>query len=53
MAEQRTGRITGTGSCVPDLCITNERLSELVDTSDAWIYSRTGIHRRRIAVDEP
>ena len=52
MAEQRTGRITGTGSCVPDLCITNERLSELVDTSDAWIYSRTGIHRRRIAVDE-
>ncbi|HIX30328.1 MAG TPA: ketoacyl-ACP synthase III [Candidatus Blautia stercoravium] len=52
MAEQRTGRITGTGSCVPDLCITNERLSEVVDTSDAWIYSRTGIHRRRIAADE-
>ena len=44
-----TGRITGTGSFVPEINISNEELSEIVDTSDAWIYSRTGIRSRRIA----
>ena len=47
-----TGRITGTGSFVPEINISNEELSEIVDTSDAWIYSRTGIRSRRIAGKE-
>lgn len=40
--------IIGTGSCVPSLCITNEDLSQIVDTSDDWIKTRTGIKSRRI-----
>lgn len=47
-----TGRITGTGSFVPEINVSNEELSEIVDTSDAWIYSRTGIRSRRIAGKE-
>lgn len=41
-------RITGTGSYVPDKIITNEDLSNMVETSDAWITERTGIKSRRI-----
>ena len=41
--------ITGHGSCVPDNVVTNEDISKLVDTSDEWIVSRTGIRERRIA----
>ena len=41
-------KLLATGSAVPDLCISNEMISNLVDTSDAWIYSRTGIKERRI-----
>nr|YP_010330134.1 3-oxoacyl-acyl-carrier-protein synthase 3 [Porphyridium aerugineum]UNJ17850.1 3-oxoacyl-acyl-carrier-protein synthase 3 [Porphyridium aerugineum] len=40
--------IIGTGSCVPSMCITNNDLSKIVDTSDDWITSRTGIKQRRI-----
>ncbi len=46
-----TGRIIGTGSYVPEQIVTNENLAKLVDTSDEWIVTRTGIHERRIAVD--
>jgi 3-oxoacyl-[acyl-carrier-protein] synthase-3 len=42
-------RITGTGSSLPDKILTNHDLEGMVDTSDEWITSRTGIKQRRIA----
>jgi 3-oxoacyl-[acyl-carrier-protein] synthase III len=42
-------QIIGSGSAVPTKIMTNEDLSQLVDTSDEWIFSRTGIQARRIA----
>ncbi|MFT3984173.1 MAG: beta-ketoacyl-ACP synthase III [Lachnospiraceae bacterium] len=47
-----TGRICGTGSCLPELRVTNEDLSNRMDTSDEWIKSRTGIEARHLAVEE-
>ena len=44
--------IIGTGSHVPERVLTNEELSKLVDTSDEWITSRTGIKERRIAAED-
>ena len=44
-------KLLATGSAVPDLCISNDLISNIVDTSDAWIYSRTGIKERRIVSD--
>jgi len=41
--------ITGLGCHVPERVVTNDELSELVDTSDEWIIERTGIRERRIA----
>ncbi len=41
-------KITGTGSCLPPLSITNQELSRILDTSHEWIYSRTGIESRHI-----
>ncbi|KPG69897.1 beta-ketoacyl-ACP synthase III [Enterococcus sp. RIT-PI-f] len=46
------GKITATASYVPDKIVTNDDLSHLMDTSDEWIYSRTGIKERRISVGE-
>ena len=48
---QRTVSIVGTGSYVPDKVLTNDDLSKIVDTSDEWITTRTGIKERRIAAD--
>jgi 3-oxoacyl-[acyl-carrier-protein] synthase III len=45
-------RIRGTGSAVPEKVLTNSDLEKLVDTSDEWITSRTGIKERRIASDD-
>mgnify|MGYP006281192859 CR=1 FL=1 len=45
------GRITGTGSYLPERILTNQDLEALVDTSDDWITARTGIKERRIAAD--
>ena len=45
----RTCSIAGVGSYVPDRIITNADLESLVDTSDDWIVSRTGIKARRVA----
>jgi 3-oxoacyl-[acyl-carrier-protein] synthase-3 len=42
--------ITGLGCSVPDRVVTNADIAELVDTSDEWIVTRTGIHERRLAV---
>lgn len=44
-------RIIGTGSYVPPDILTNDNLSEMVDTSDEWIKTRTGICNRHIAKD--
>ncbi len=41
-------KLLATGSAVPDLCISNELISNIVDTSDEWIFNRTGIKERRI-----
>ena len=47
----RTAIITGTGRSVPDRILTNKDLEKIVDTSDEWIRTRTGIHERRIAAE--
>lgn len=47
-----TTKIIGTGSYLPPKVVTNDDLSQIMDTSDEWIYTRTGIHSRHIAVDE-
>ena len=44
--------IAGTGSYVPERILSNEELAKIVDTSDDWITSRTGIKERRIAADD-
>jgi 3-oxoacyl-[acyl-carrier-protein] synthase III len=42
-------KIIGTGSCLPPKIITNDDLSKIVDTNDAWIKERTGIAERRVS----
>ncbi len=44
--------ITGLGTYAPERVLTNDELSELVDTTDEWIIERTGIKERRIAAPE-
>jgi 3-oxoacyl-[acyl-carrier-protein] synthase-3 len=44
-------RIAGTGSYLPEKILTNAELERLVDTSDDWIRSRTGIERRHVVVE--
>lgn len=45
-------QIIGTGSCLPEKIVTNDFLSTIVDTSDEWVSSRTGIRQRHISVTE-
>ena len=45
-------QVISAGSYLPELVVTNEMLSEFLDTSDEWITSRTGIKQRHIATDE-
>src|SRR5881398_105137 len=49
---QRTVSIIGTGSYTPEKILTNEDLSRMVDTSDEWITTRTGIKERRVAAKD-
>ena len=44
--------ITGTGMALPEKVLTNADLEKIVDTSDEWIISRTGIRQRTIAADD-
>jgi 3-oxoacyl-[acyl-carrier-protein] synthase-3 len=44
--------IAGTGSYLPEKVLTNADLAKIVETSDEWILSRTGIRERRIAADD-
>jgi len=41
-------KIISTGHYVPEKCLTNEDLEKIVDTSDKWIFSRTGIKNRHV-----
>lgn len=43
--------IAGTGSYVPDRVLSNADLMQMVDTTDEWILTRTGIRERRIAAE--
>ena len=45
-------KIAGTGSVLPKKIVTNDMLSEFLDTSDAWIYPRTGVRSRHVISDE-
>lgn len=45
-------KICGTGSALPKKVVTNDDLSKIVDTSDEWITTRTGIKTRHIATEE-
>ena len=45
-------RIIGTGSALPEKTVTNQDLTELVETSDEWIKERTGISSRHISTGE-
>lgn len=49
MAEQKIARIIGLGSYLPEKILNNQDLEKLVETSDEWIVSRTGMRERRIA----
>ncbi|NLE75520.1 MAG: ketoacyl-ACP synthase III, partial [Chloroflexi bacterium] len=45
-------QVVGWGLCVPERVLTNDDLAAMVDTSDEWIVSRTGIRERRIAAGD-
>ncbi len=47
----RRGIITGTGSYLPEKVLTNDDLAKIVDTSDEWIRTRTGIRQRHVAAE--
>ncbi len=49
---KRRIKITGTGFYVPDRVLTNADLEKMVETSDEWITTRTGIKERRIASED-
>ncbi|HAJ72539.1 MAG TPA: 3-oxoacyl-ACP synthase [Methylophilaceae bacterium] len=45
-------KIAGTGSYLPKKVLTNQDLEKMVDTTDDWIFARTGIRQRHIVEDE-
>ncbi len=51
MDSKRKVSIIGTGSYVPEKVLTNKDLEQIVDTTDEWIYSRTGMRERHIAAE--
>lgn len=51
MEQFRPVGILGTGKYVPEKTLTNEDLEKIVETSDEWIVTRTGIKERRIAAE--
>ena len=44
--------ILGTGSALPRRSVSNDELSEFLDTSDEWIFTRTGIKSRHVCTAE-
>ncbi|MGE8233293.1 MAG: beta-ketoacyl-ACP synthase III [Stenotrophomonas sp.] len=51
MSKRIYSRIAGTGSYLPEKVLTNDDLTKIVDTTNEWIESRTGICERHIAAD--
>ncbi len=51
MTNQLTARIIGLGSYLPQKVLTNQQLEQMVETTDEWIVSRTGMHERRLAAE--
>ena len=49
---RKRAAIIGTGAYLPEKVLTNADLEKMVDTSDEWIYTRTGIRTRRIASED-
>lgn len=45
-------KLIGTGSALPKRQVTNDEISQFLDTDDAWICPRTGIHSRHVISDE-
>ncbi|MEA3328552.1 MAG: beta-ketoacyl-ACP synthase III [Candidatus Omnitrophota bacterium] len=52
MQQLRTAAVTGVGIYLPEKILTNADLEKMVNTSNEWIISRTGIKERRIATDD-
>ena len=52
MGEIKSAKIVGVGNYFPEKVLTNHDLEKMVDTSDEWITTRTGIKERRIARDD-
>ena len=44
--------ITGWGKCVPPAILTNDEIASVIDTSDEWIRTRTGVERRHVVEPE-
>jgi 3-oxoacyl-[acyl-carrier-protein] synthase III len=51
MANKIYSKIAGTGSYLPKKILSNKDLETMVDTTDEWIFTRTGIRERHIAAD--
>jgi 3-oxoacyl-[acyl-carrier-protein] synthase-3 len=51
MVAEFFSRIAGTGSYLPQRVLTNDDLSKIVETTDEWIFSRTGMKERHIAAE--
>ncbi|HHW4678839.1 MAG TPA: beta-ketoacyl-ACP synthase III [Xylella sp.] len=51
MSKRIYARIAGTGGYLPEKILTNDDLARIVDTSDEWIHTRTGIRERHIAAE--
>lgn len=45
-------KVIATGSALPKKIVTNKEMESIVDTTDEWIFSHTGVRARRIAVEE-
>ncbi|MBF0589558.1 MAG: ketoacyl-ACP synthase III [Magnetococcales bacterium] len=52
MRRLNRARITGTGSYLPERRLTNDDISKMVDTTDEWIRTRTGVCERRLAAED-
>ena len=44
-------KITGTGSYLPEKIVSNKDFESFLDTSDEWIFARTGIKQRHVIAD--
>ncbi|NGX42264.1 MAG: 3-oxoacyl-[acyl-carrier-protein] synthase 3 [Chlamydiae bacterium] len=52
MSKDLRARITGMGSYLPERVLSNQDLEKIIDTSDEWITTRTGMKERRIAAED-